>query len=368
MKIGVLTSSRADYGIYLPLLTELKKNSAVELEIIAFGTHLSNDHGYTVQDIIKDDYKIIHKVCSLGKDDSEKGIGISYGNVTIDFSNFWSINNFDLVFCLGDRFEMSAAVQASIPFGIKLAHIHGGETTLGAIDNVFRHQITLASKLHFVSTKSHKLKVEKLIGQSDNIFNVGSLSLTNLDNFKPLSRLSFLKKYNIKKEPFALVTFHPETIDSKKNIAFSLVVKSTLAELSKEINIVLTMPNADTLGSQFRNQFFNLKKDIPEKIVLIENFGKKNYFSAMFYSSILIGNTSSGIIESASFAKYFVNVGDRQKGRSQSKNVFNAIFDKQDILNKVRLAMTIEPYNKDNIYYNKNCLKNMMKIITNYGK
>ena len=339
MKIGVLTSSRADYGIYLSLLVELKKNSLIELDIIAFGTHLSKEHGYTIEDIIKDEYKTIHKVCSLGKDDSEEGIAISYGNTVIKFSRFWSNHNFDLVFCLGDRYEMSAAVQASIPFGIKLAHIHGGETTLGAIDNIFRHQITLASKLHFVSTKYHKLMVEKLIGQSDNIFNVGSLSLTNLDNFKPLSRPSFLKKYNIKKEPFALVTFHPETVDPKKNIAFSFVVKSTLAELSKKINVVVTMPNADTLGTHFRNQLINLKKNNPKKVVLVENFGKKNYFSAMFYSSILIGNTSSGIIEAASFGKYFVNVGDRQKGRSQSKNIFNTTFNKDDILNKTKLAL-----------------------------
>ena len=143
MKIGVLTSSRADYGIYLPLLNELKKDIFFDLEIIAFGTHLSERHGLTLSDIIKDGYNTIHKITSLVEDDSEKGIAISYGNTVLEFSNFWLTQKFDLVFCLGDRFEMSAAVQASIPFCIKLAHIHGGETTLGAIDNIYIHQINL---------------------------------------------------------------------------------------------------------------------------------------------------------------------------------------------------------------------------------
>ena len=176
MKIGVLTSSRADYGIYLPLLNELKKDIFFDLEIIAFGTHLSERHGLTLSDIIKDGYDTIHEITSLVEDDSEKGIVISYGNTVLEFSNFWSTQKFDLVFCLGDRFEMSAAVQASIPFGVKLAHIHGGETTLGAIDNIYRHQISLASKYHFVSTNDNMQKVEQLIGSSNLIYDVGSLS------------------------------------------------------------------------------------------------------------------------------------------------------------------------------------------------
>ena len=169
MKIGVLTSSRADYGIYLPLLNELKTDSFFELEIIAFGTHLSNEHGLTVKDIEKDRYNTIHKISSLIEDDSPKGIAISYANTVLKFSKFWNENHFDLVLCLGDRFEMSAAVQASIPFNVKLAHIHGGETTLGAIDNIYRHQITLASNLHFVSSNNNMKKAEQLIGRSKDI-------------------------------------------------------------------------------------------------------------------------------------------------------------------------------------------------------
>ena len=198
-----------------------------------------------------------------------KGISISYANTILKFADFWQDNNFDLVFCLGDRFEMSAAVQASIPFGIKLAHIHGGETTLGAIDNVYRHQITIVSKLHFVSTLEYKKKVEELTGTSENIHNVGALSLDNIGSFQPINKASFFDKFKIESDSYALVTFHPETIDVKSNRIYVKQMIVALTSLSKTLNIVVTMPNADTLGSVYREQLYQLKLQIPDKIVLV---------------------------------------------------------------------------------------------------
>jgi GDP/UDP-N,N'-diacetylbacillosamine 2-epimerase (hydrolysing) len=367
MKIGVLTSSRADYGIYLPLLNELKKDIFFDLEIIAFGTHLSSKHGFTLDDIEKDGYDTIHTVTSLINDDSEKGIVVSYGRTVLEFSNFWENKFFDLVFCLGDRFEMSAAVQASIPFGIKLAHIHGGETTLGAIDNVYRHQITLASQLHFVSTLEYKKKVEELTGASENIHDVGALSLDNISDFEPIEKLSFLETYQIKNEDYALVTFHPETVVVDSNITFAKQMIAALAELTKILNIVITMPNADTLGSVYRKQIYQLKKTHPGQIFLVENFGKVNYFSAMHYSKLLIGNTSSGIIEAASFHKYVINVGSRQKGRAKSSNVFDVSFDAKNIVDKTKAILKLPNYTNDNVYYKTATAVTIIKIIKHYG-
>ena len=163
MKVGILTSSRADFGIYLPLLNYIKEIPLFDIEIIAFGTHLSKSHGYTIEMIEEIGFSKIYKISSLISNDDEESISTSYGLTIIKFGNFWAKNKFDIVFCLGDRFEMSAAVQAGIPFGIKYAHFHGGEITLGAIDNIYRHQITLASLLHFTATKffSRKVVVKK---------------------------------------------------------------------------------------------------------------------------------------------------------------------------------------------------------------
>ena len=364
MKVGVLTSSRADYGIFKSLLYDLKNDNVFQLEIIAFGTHLSPEYGYTLSDIIKDGYKIIHEVCEAGNDDSQLGVVQTYGSIILQFAEFWDNNKYDIVLCLGDRFEMSAAVQSSIPFNVTLAHIHGGETTLGAIDNIYRHQISMASKYHFVSTNSNKNKVKELTGSEENIYNVGSLSLSDILCFKPMMRSTWCDNFDIEDAPFILVTFHPETVSVERNYKFSIEMRDALEYLSRSINIVITMPNADTLGSLYRDQLLLLKKSRPKNIWLVENFGKENYFSAMTHSEFLLGNTSSGIIEAASFGKYFLNIGDRQKGRSQSKNTSNAVFDKNDIVTNAFRILSDGSYTGSNIYYNANSSERIVEVLT----
>lgn len=366
MKIAVLTSSRADYGIYLSLLQKLKSDSFFELDIVAFGTHLSKGHGYTLNDIEKDGYKCVHTISSLISNDDEQSISSSYGLTVLKFADFWTRHTYDLVFCLGDRFEMSAAVQSGIPFGIKFAHIHGGETTLGAIDNVYRHQISLASKLHFTATDIFREKVINLIGSSESIYSVGSLSLSDIISFVPIERIAFFEKFKIPNEEFALVTFHPETMSLDDNARYAQSMKNALATISEKIFVIVTMPNADTQGSVYREVIETLKKEFPNRFLLIENFGKINYFSAMYYAKILIGNTSSGILEAASFGKYVVNVGDRQKGRVQSDNVLNCEFEEMAIITAVVKALGFEKYNGTNVYFKEGVVDNIIKRIKEF--
>ena len=365
MKVGLLTSSRADYGIYVPLLQKLRSDSYFELEVIAFGTHLSKFNGFTLQEIEKDVYKKIHTISTLITNDDEQSIATSYGLTALKFADFWASNHYDVVFCLGDRFEMSAAVQAGIPFGIKFAHIHGGETTLGAIDNIYRHQITLASFLHFTSSEVYKNRIINLIGENKNIFSVGSLSLDEIHHFKPIEKNKFHLNFNIPETEYALVTFHPETVKVDENNYFANEMKLALKEISKTIYVVITMPNADTLGSVYRMKLEELKSEIPKRITLIENFGKNNYFSAMQYASILIGNTSSGIIEAASFGKYVINVGDRQKGRAQSENIIDTDFNALDIIKKTNQTLKLELFAGENIYYKLGAADNIIKVLKN---
>lgn len=351
MKIGVLTSSRADYGIYLPLLNIIKNNSFFEIEIIAFGTHLSKFHGYTIDEIVKDNYKIIHKISSLLTNDDELAISTAYGLTVLKFSDFWDENKYDLVLCLGDRFEMSAAVQAGIPFGVKFAHIHGGETTLGAIDNIYRHQITLASSLHFTATQKYTDKIIQITGLNKNVYTVGSLSLDEIKSYSPIEKDIFYKKFNLKQEPFVLITFHPETVSISKNEFYASEMHKALAVISKFINIVITMPNADTLGTVYRKHILDLKQKYPDNVVVIENFGKINYFSAMWYADFLIGNTSSGIIEAASFQKYAINVGNRQEGRFKSLNVIDVPFNSDELISQTKRIINQGKYLGKNEYF-----------------
>jgi GDP/UDP-N,N'-diacetylbacillosamine 2-epimerase (hydrolysing) len=361
-----LTSSRADYGIYLPLLNKLLEDPYFNLEIIAFGTHLSKSHGFTVEEIEHSKFSNIHKISTLLSNDDECSIATSYGITVIKFADFWSKNKFDLVFCLGDRFEMSAAVQAGIPFGIKYAHLHGGETTLGAIDNIYRHQITLSSILHFTASEIFTKKVIELLGSSKNVYTTGSLSLSEIDNFYPINKASFLEKYKIPNADFILATFHPETNAFAQNSNFAIVMRKALSQIAKDWIIVITMPNADTLGSIYRNEISKLKSDYPTRVVCIENFGKINYFNAIYYSKLMIGNTSSGIIEAASFKKFVVNIGDRQKGRAQSDNVYNAKYDEKEIISKFNLALSRNVFEGDNIYCQNNTIELILNEIKNF--
>ena len=368
MKLGVLTSSRADYGIYLPLLEKIKKNIYFNLEIIAFGTHLSKGHGYTVSDIEKGGYEVIYKIVSIVSNDDEQAIATSYALTSLKFADFWQNHKYDLVFCLGDRFEMSAAVQAGIPYGVKFVHLHGGETTLGAIDNVYRHQITLASSLHFTVVDIFKEKVISLIGTEENVFSVGSLSLDNLSSFAPVDKEVLLERFDIPNDDFVLVTFHPETIVPAKNLEFAKESCLALFEISKTINIVITMPNADTLGSTYRDEIIKLKSQNPDTIFLVENFGKNNYFSAMYHSKMLIGNTSSGILEAASFGKYVVNVGNRQKGRLQSANVLNVSFDSSFIYEAFSSLIIKGNYLGENVYHKHNVADSIICILKKFDE
>lgn len=336
MEILVLTSSRADFGIYLPLLKKLKCDKAFNLEILAFGTHLSTFHGHTIQQIHEAGFEVDYQISSFLTKDDPEDIATSYALTALKFSDFWKEKNgkFDWVIVLGDRFEMAAAVAAGIPFNIPFAHIHGGESTLGAIDNIYRHSISLASTLHFVSLDIYQKKVAQLIDLEDNNCTViGALSLDNLNEIQLLSVQSFLDKWGIDLDiPSILITVHPETVSYQDNERFAIEVFMALKVISKDKQLIITMPNADTAGTVFRRIFAQLQQENPDRIYLIENFGTQSYFTCMKYARLLIGNTSSGIIEAASFKKYVLNLGNRQKGRAAGENVIHLPFLAESIL------------------------------------
>ena len=362
MKIGVLTSSRADFGIYLPLIKILDKDAKVDLRIIAFGTHLSKSHGYTLDEIEEHEFKSIDKIQVNFSDDSPKGISKTYGEVCLKFASYWADHKYDLVFCLGDRFEMQAAVQAGIPLRVKFTHIHGGETTEGAIDNIYRHQISLASSVHFASTTSYKNRLTQLLGHDQKIYNVGSLSLDEIVNLSLPSMQEVCQEFQIPESNYILTTFHPETVSIEYNEAYVNEMSMALQILADSYQIVITMPNADTMGSIYRSAILKLAEK-HDNVYIVESFGKMNYFTVMKNALCILGNSSSGIIEAATFGKYVVNVGDRQKGRQQSQNVMNVSFDSRQIIDAVKTAIAHSNYEGENIYYQKNVAMSIINVL-----
>ncbi len=369
IRIGVLTSSRADFGIYLPLLKLINKDTEkYALNIIVFGTHLSPYHGMTKNEILKNGFAISYEVPSLLLTDDVHSISTSYALTALKFADFWKSHTreFDVVFCLGDRFEMAAAVAAGIPYSIKFAHIHGGETTLGAIDNIYRHSITLASTFHFVATEAFRIRVLELVKENPLCHVTGALSLDNLDEIRFLDSDRFFNLWGIDlKKRSILVTIHPETVASEKNAEYAKVSKETLIRLSNDFQVIVTLPNADTNGSVFRAMFAELKNEKPESIFLVENFGTQSFFTCMHYVDFVFGNSSSGIIEAASFGKYVVNVGDRQKGRLTGENVLHVPFEKEEIITAVERIKN-RKYTGENIYKKGSAAENILAVINRY--
>lgn len=354
-KIGILTSSRADFGIYIPLLNALKSNPHFQLKLIVFGTHLSPEHGFTINEIEALGYQADFKIYTPQKKNDSFGIADHYADYTKQFAQFWheNIAQFDLVFALGDRYEMAAAVMASVPYGIKIAHIHAGETTLGAIDNVYRHCITLASSICFTSTAIYKNRVEQLVDPSVSVYNVGSLSLEglNLENLPSKEELSI--KFNLDfSKPLIMMVFHPETVQPEKNNKYIEEILAAVEQLT-EYSFGINLPNADTNSDDIRKAILEFKEKHKnnQSIAVVEHFGKNNYFGCLKHADLLIGNSSSGIIEAASFGKYVLNFGDRQKGRVKSNNTIDLQIDKDLIVKEIRnIAKTGFRYNGTNIY------------------
>jgi GDP/UDP-N,N'-diacetylbacillosamine 2-epimerase (hydrolysing) len=362
-KILVLSSSRADYGIYLPLLKELRLTDELEFEILAFGTHLSVKHGYTINQILKDGFSVLHQVEVPFEHDGPEDIALCYAKTVEQFSKFWAKNgkNYDWILVLGDRFEMAAAVAAGIPFVLPFAHIHGGETTLGAIDNIYRHFITLSSSLHFVSLPVFKERVNEIVGEQARCFVIGALGLDNLSQIPLLSPDEFYQKWQIDlTKPSLLITIHPETVAFDDNITFANESESALLQLANQYQLIVTMPNADTNGNLYRKMFQTLKEKYPTQVHLIENFGTESYFTAMKHVGLMLGNTSSGITEGASFQKYVLNIGDRQKGRIAGENVIHTSFNSKEIIENVNQYFG-KSYTENSIYFKGGAAKNIVK-------
>ena len=351
MRIAVLTSSRADYYIYTPLLERFRADSFFDFGLIVFGSHLSRKSGYTLSEIKKDGHKISRIIHTHPIDDSPLSITDSMGRTISAFGRFWEKENYDLVFALGDRFEMFASVVAGLPSNICVAHIHGGETTLGAIDNVFRHSISLMSSFHFASTEIYRKRIMEICGNKKHCYNVGALSFDNLRCTSLLTPAEFFRIYNVDLSKLTiLITIHPETRNFHKTGEFIDEIISAILDL-KEFQFIVTMPNSDTSGNVIRKKWCQLKKTQTNKsIFFFENLGKKGYLSAMKHCSLMLGNSSSGFIEASFFPTKFVNIGNRQDGRINPGHIIHCDPKKDEILKAIEKSFTLTLSSTKNIY------------------
>lgn len=320
--VSVVTTSRADFGIYRSVLERLNVERSIDLGLIVTGMHLSPEFGNTVTDIEKANIPIRDQYSGLVSSDSEEGIAKSMALTMLGAAQSFAKSQPDLLVVLGDRFEMHAVALAALPFRIPVAHIHGGEETEGAIDNALRHSLTKLSHVHFCSTQLAAKRVKAMGEAANRVFVSGAPALDDLSSIELLNRDKLERQFGIPAgESFFLVTYHPETLNPEASLR--TLEDIAQAMLGGDHLAVFTLANADTLGRAMNNRIHELVRSNPNRFMLVEHMGVQGYFSAMNAASAMIGNSSSGIIEAASFGLPVVNIGDRQLGRERSQNTID---------------------------------------------
>ena len=354
--ICVVTATRAEYGLLKPLIFKLKEDKDIDLKVAVTGMHLSPEFGLTYKEIINDNIEIDEKIEILMSSDTNVGVCKSMAMAMISFSEYFNRIKPDMLIILGDRYEIFSIASVATVLNIPIAHLHGGELTEGAYDDAFRHSITKMSYLHFTSCEEYRKRVIQLGENPNRVFNVGAIGLDNVKNSKLLTLKELEESLNFKLDsPYAVVTFHPETIGDIKVLEQCENLIEAL-NYFKNMKFIITKANGDNGGREINkiiNEFSEKNKD---RIIAVHSLGSIRYLSALKYSTMVIGNSSSGIIEAPFFKIPTINIGDRQKGRIQGKSIINCISDKNSIINAINTALSKEFKEKikniENLYGN----------------
>ena len=340
-KICVITGTRAEYGHLYWLMKEIKRDYGLKLQTIVTGTHLSPKFGSTSKVIEKDGFKINGKVNILSFSDTEMAINKSISRGISKFADIFIKLKPDIIVILGDRYEIFSAAVAAYVLKIPIAHIHGGELTQGVIDEAFRHCITKMAYVHFSATRVYAERIIRMGENPNRVFTFGAPGLDNIKRCVLLSKKELERSLGFRIDnPTALITYHPVTLERNTSEKQTDELFRALGHF--DMKIVFTMPNADADYKIIFNkikQYVNKNKDNAKVFV---SLGQVRYLSLLKYADLMIGNSSSGLIEAPSFKLPVVNIGDRQKGRIRAKNVIDCGYATLEIKKSIAKALTLE--------------------------
>ena len=333
----VVTGTRAEYGILKPVLSSIKKHPQLELSLLVTGMHLSHEFGYTINEIEKDGFDIDFKIDMLLSGDTKGSMAKSIAIGILGMTEAIELAKPDIILICGDRSEPFAATIASAYLTVPVAHLLGGDAARGSnIDDSIRHAITKFAHIHFTATKKHKERIIKFGEEPWRVHLVGSPAINSISYLEETSAKNFARKINLNLDkPIILVVQHPTTIGAENTTDEIKETLNAIVELKHQT--ILIYPNADAGG---RNMINVIKKY--EKYSFIKTFKNlphKDYLSLMKVVSVMIGNSSSGIIEAPSFHLPVVNIGPRQKGREQAGNVIDVSYDKNKIIKAIKKAL-----------------------------
>lgn len=341
-KLCVVTGSRAEYGLLYWLLREIAADADVTLQLVATGMHLTQEFGLTYRKIEQDGFVIDAKVEMLLSGDSPNAVSKSIGLGVIGFADAFESLKPDCVIVLGDRFEIFAAAQAAMVARIPIAHISGGEITEGGIDDAIRHSLSKMAYFHFVSAEVYRQRVIQLGEDPQRVMNCGDPGLENIVRLKRLTCGELSQTLGVDlREPFFLVTYHPETLTGADHAA---AVNELLAALDQfpEHRLVITKANADEGGRLINQMIDEYARTHGERVYASASLGQLNYLSAMSHCDAVIGNSSSGIVEAPVLLKATVNIGARQAGRLMATSIICCGHGHTEIARAIRETTSTE--------------------------
>jgi len=342
-KICVVTGTRAEYGLLANLMHAIKQSTDFELQLVVTGMHLSSEFGLTYKQIEEDGFVIDAKVEMLLSSDTATGVAKSIGLATIGFSDAFEKVKPDLLLILGDRFEMLAAAQTALVMQIPIAHIHGGECTFGAYDDAIRHSITKMASWHFTSTDTHRNRVIQLGEEPSSVWNVGAIGIENILKLPLLKKEKLYTDLQLNiDQPMFLITYHPETNLQTDGIYALLEALNNYPS----VNLVFTKANADNGGREINRaieEFVSQRQNAK----VFDSLGQLRYLSTVKYADVVLGNSSSGLIEVPYLHTPTVNCGDRQAGRQKPSSVFDCTLESSTIEKAIEKALMYKgPYNQ----------------------
>lgn len=336
-KIAVVTATRAEYGLLSPVIRELRKKECDDLrvELIVTGTHLSEAYGMTIMEITE---RIDHKIPISVKSDTEADISSNQAEALVKFTELFIKERYYAVLLLGDRYETLAIAIAAGNTRTPIFHLCGGDTTEGALDEWIRHSITKISYLHFVTNEESRKRVIQLGEAPERVFNFGSTSIDNILSVADMSKEEALESIGLTNCKYAVCTYHPVTMEGGK-------VDDQISEFLDairafpEIQFIVTKSNADQGGARI-NELLDESEERIDNLHVFTSLGVRRYLSLMRYAEFVLGNSSSGIIETPAFHIPTVNIGDRQRGRLQTESIINCGTTKIEIEEGIRNAMS----------------------------
>ncbi len=338
-KIAVVTATRAEYGLLSPVIKELRKweNEEFRAELIVTGTHLSYKYGNTIKEI---DDRIDQKIEISVVSDSELAISKNQAETLVKFTELFMKEKYNAVILLGDRYEILAVAIAAGNTRTPVFHLCGGDTTEGALDEWIRHSITKISYLHFVTNEESRRRVIQLGEDPLRVFNYGSTSIDNILNMVNQSKQEALRSIGLSDCRYALCTYHPVTMEDG-GVEEQMKNFFDAIRAFPDLQFIVTKSNADLGGARI-NELLDFAESDIENLHVFTSLGVKRYLSLMKYSEFVLGNTSSGIIETPAFQVSTVNIGDRQRGRLKAESVIDCGVSSEDIIGAINKALKVE--------------------------